>query len=43
MIKKMNIQIYGDKKETLVSLPGFMTTSPIIDFKPLTDELKKDF
>lgn len=41
--QKMNIQIYGDKKETIVLLPGFMTTSPIIDFKPLTDELKKDF
>ncbi|MDT2834793.1 alpha/beta hydrolase [Vagococcus carniphilus] len=41
--QKMNIQIYGDKKETLVLLPGFMTTSPIIDFKPLTDELKKNF
>ncbi|MEK5280089.1 MULTISPECIES: alpha/beta fold hydrolase [Paenibacillus] len=37
--KKMNVTIQGQGKETVVLLPGFGTASPVIDFKPLVDEL----
>jgi 2-hydroxy-6-oxonona-2,4-dienedioate hydrolase len=37
--KKMNVLIQGDGKETIVLLPGFGTASPVLDFKPLVDQL----
>jgi pimeloyl-ACP methyl ester carboxylesterase len=41
--KKINIQISGKGDKTIVLLPGFMTVAPVIDFKPLIDELEKDY
>ncbi|MEG2708000.1 MAG: alpha/beta hydrolase, partial [Vagococcus sp.] len=41
--EKMHYEINGDGDKTIVLLPGYMTASPIIDFKPLSDELKKDY
>lgn len=35
----MNVLIQGDGKETIVLLPGYGTASPVLDFKPLVDEL----
>lgn len=40
---EMNINITGKGDETIVLLPGFMTTSPVIDFEPLTKELEKNY
>ncbi|MGG0821260.1 alpha/beta hydrolase [Paenibacillus turicensis] len=37
--KKMNVFIGGQGEETIVLLPGFGTASPVLDFKPLIDEL----
>ncbi|MEK5336980.1 alpha/beta hydrolase [Bacillus sp. FSL M8-0166] len=37
--KHMNVLIQGDGKETIVLLPGYGTASPVLDFKPLVDEL----
>ncbi|MBR0591385.1 alpha/beta hydrolase [Bacillus sp. FSL W8-0920] len=37
--KQMNVLIQGDGKETIVLLPGYGTASPVLDFKPLVDEL----
>ncbi|MBD3861569.1 alpha/beta hydrolase [Bacillus sp. 28A-2] len=37
--KHMNVLIQGDGKETIVLLPGYGTPSPVLDFKPLVDEL----
>lgn len=41
--KSMRVQILGQGDRTLVLLPGYLTGSPVIDFKPLTDELLKEF
>lgn len=37
--KKMNVFIQGQGEETIVLLPGFGTASPVLDFKPLIEEL----
>ena len=37
--KQMNVLIQGDGKETIVLLPGYGTASPVLDFKPLVNEL----
>lgn len=37
--KKMNVFIQGQGEETIVLLTGFGTASPVLDFKPLIDEL----
>ncbi|GLF92165.1 hypothetical protein Saga11_34240 [Bacillus safensis] len=37
--KHMNVLIQGEGKETIVLLPGYGTPSPVLDFKPLVDEL----
>lgn len=37
--KKMNVFIQGKGEETIVLLTGFGTASPVLDFKPLIDEL----
>lgn len=41
--KKMNFQLFGEGEKTIVLLPGYMTPSPIIDFKQLIDELQKQY
>lgn len=41
--KKLNFQISGKGNKTIVLLPGYMTSAPIIDFKPLIDELEKNY
>ncbi|MGX7024065.1 alpha/beta fold hydrolase [Vagococcus hydrophili] len=41
--ENMRVSISGKGKETIVLLPGFMTASPVIDFKQLTDELEKTY
>ncbi len=41
--QKMNVAILGEGDKTIVLLPGYMTAAPVIDFKPLTDELSKDY
>ncbi|KUP25380.1 alpha/beta hydrolase [Paenibacillus sp. DMB5] len=41
--KKMNVQLFGNGSKTIVLLPGYMTTAPIIDFKQLIDELDKNY
>ncbi|MBB3069550.1 pimeloyl-ACP methyl ester carboxylesterase [Paenibacillus baekrokdamisoli] len=37
--KKMNVLIQGKGEETVVLLPGFGTSAPALDFKPLVEEL----
>lgn len=37
--KSMNVLIQGEGEETVVLLPGYGTASPVLDFKPLIDEL----
>ncbi|GAA3401172.1 alpha/beta hydrolase [Paenibacillus hodogayensis] len=37
--KEMNVLIQGDGEQTIVLLPGYGTASPVLDFKPLIDEL----
>lgn len=37
--KKMNVFIQGQGEETIVLLTGFGTASPVLDFKPLIEEL----
>ena len=37
--KKMNVLVQGQGEETIVLLPGFGTASPVLDFKPLIEEL----
>ncbi|MGC0364591.1 pimeloyl-ACP methyl ester carboxylesterase [Rhodococcus sp. 27YEA15] len=41
--KNMHVEIRGDGDQTIVLLPGFGTSAPIIDFKPLVDELVPNF
>lgn len=41
--KKLNFQISGKGDKTIVLLPGYMTSAPVIDFKPLIDELEKNY
>lgn len=41
--EKMQVSISGKGDKTIVLLPGFMTASPVIDFKQLTDELEKQY
>lgn len=37
--KDMNVFIQGEGEETIVLLPGYGTSAPALDFKPLIDEL----
>ncbi|REK77700.1 alpha/beta hydrolase [Paenibacillus paeoniae] len=37
--KNMNVLIQGEGEDTIVLLPGYGTASPVLDFKPLIDEL----
>lgn len=39
---RMNVQIDGTGDETIVLLPGFGTSSPVLDFAPLTRRLAVD-
>lgn len=41
--KNMRFQISGKGDKTIVLLPGYMTASPIIDFKLLINELEKKY
>ncbi|MDI9915276.1 alpha/beta hydrolase [Rhodococcus sp. IEGM 1379] len=41
--KNMSVSIRGNGDQTVVLLPGFGTSSPILDFKPLIDELAPDY
>lgn len=41
--EKLSYKVSGKGDKTIVLLPGYMTASPIIDFKPLTDELEKNY
>ncbi len=41
--KKMHVYSEGEGKKTIVLMPGLGTPAPSIDFKPLINELKKDF
>lgn len=41
--KKMNVFIQGNGDQTIVLLPGQGTPSPVLDFKPLIDELSTDY
>lgn len=41
--KSMRVQVVGAGKETLVLLPGYLTGSPVLDFKPLVNELSKNY
>ncbi|MEG0549513.1 MAG: alpha/beta hydrolase [Vagococcus sp.] len=40
---EMNVLTAGSGEETIVLLPGYGTPSPGLDFKPLINELKKDY
>ncbi len=40
---KMNVVVLGDKKETIVLLPGYGTPSPYLDFKSLAASLVRDY
>ena len=40
---KMNVYTYGEGEDTLVFLAGAFTTSPILDFKDFTDQIKDDY
>lgn len=39
---KMNILVAGDGPEDIVLLPGFGTSSPVLDFEPLVTNLARD-
>ncbi|WP_434305292.1 alpha/beta fold hydrolase [Clostridium botulinum] len=41
--KKMHIYSEGHGKKTIILMPGLGSVAPSIDFKPLINELKKDF
>ena len=41
--KRMNVFIQGNGDQTIVLLPGQGTPSPVLDFKPLIDELSPDY
>jgi len=41
--KNMNVLIQGDGEETIVLLPGYGTASPVLDFKPIIDELSPNY
>lgn len=41
--KKMNAMIQGSGEQTIVLLPGQGTPSPVLDFKPLIDELSPSY
>lgn len=40
---KMNVYTYGEGEDTLVFLAGAFTTSPILDFKEFTDQIKDNY
>lgn len=40
--KKMSLYSIGSGEHTIIMLPGLGTTSPILDFMPLAEELSKD-
>ncbi|ERK71406.1 alpha/beta hydrolase [Leifsonia aquatica] len=41
--KKMNVVVSGRGDQTIVLLPGFGTSSPALDFGPLTEKLDVDY
>ena len=41
--KKMHVYSEGYGKKTIVLMPGLGSIAPVIDFKPLINEFKKDF
>ncbi|QNK56554.1 alpha/beta fold hydrolase [Paenibacillus sp. PAMC21692] len=41
--KQMNVSIQGQGEETVVILPGFGTAAPVLDFKPLIEELSPNY
>ncbi|MEK3835878.1 alpha/beta fold hydrolase [Paenibacillus sp. FSL R7-0128] len=41
--KKMNVLIQGSGEQTIVLLPGQGTASPVLDFKPLIDQLTPSY
>lgn len=41
--KRMNVFIQGNGDQIIVLLPGQGTPSPVLDFKPLIDELSPDY
>lgn len=41
--KKIHVYSEGKGKKTIVLMPGLGSTAPSVDFKPLINELKKDF
>lgn len=41
--KSMRVEISGKGKQTVVLLPGYLTGTPVLDFKPLTEELAKNY
>lgn len=41
--RNMNVYATGNGEKTIVLMPGLGTTSPVLDFEPLTNELEKDF
>ncbi|MFD1884574.1 alpha/beta fold hydrolase [Paenibacillus wenxiniae] len=41
--KRMNVLIQGTGEQTIVLLPGFGTASPVLDFKPLIDQLTPNY
>ncbi|PBC40636.1 alpha/beta hydrolase [Rhodococcus sp. ACPA4] len=41
--KNMSVSIRGNGDRTIVLLPGFGTSAPILDFKPLIDELAPNY
>ena len=40
--RDMNVLVTGDGPETIVLLPGYGTSSPVLDFAPLVDDLAQD-
>ena len=41
--KNMSVSVQGNGDQTIVLLPGFGTSAPILDFTPLIDELAPDY
>jgi len=41
--KKMNVVVSGQGEQTIVLLPGFGTSSPALDFGPLTEKLDANY
>lgn len=41
--KSLRVQVTGKGEETMVLLPGYLTSSPVLDFQPLVNELSKEY